>query len=127
LSPDTTADDFDAGRFMAEILAMWTEPNREARRAAIESHFEEHVRFFDADGEFAGLDGVEAFSDSLQSRFPGARFALARPPQMLGGSIRAFWHFGPAGKPQAVTGMDFVILNAGRVHTLYAFLDREEN
>jgi hypothetical protein len=40
LSPDTTPDDFDAGRFMAEILAMWSEPNREARRAAIESHFE---------------------------------------------------------------------------------------
>jgi SnoaL-like domain len=127
LSPEMTPDDFDAGRFMAEILAMWTETNAEARRAAIESHFEEDARFFDADGEFAGLDGIEAFSDSLQSRFPGARFALARPPQMLGGSIRAFWQFGPAEKPRAVTGMDFVLLRGGRVHTLYAFLDREEN
>jgi len=123
LSPDTTPDDFDAGRFMAEILAMWTEPNREARRAVIESHFDEDVRFFDADGQFAGRDGIEAFSDSLQSRFPGARFSLARPAHMLGGSIRAFWHFGPAEKPQAVTGMDFILLNAGSVRTLYAFLE----
>jgi hypothetical protein len=42
---------------------------------------------------------------------------------MLGDSLRAFWQFGPAEKPQAVTGMDFVLLNGGRVRTLYDFLD----
>jgi hypothetical protein len=46
---------------------------------------------------------------------------------MVDGSIRAFWHFGSAEKPQAVTSMDFVVLKAGRVRTLYAFLDREKN
>ena len=103
---------------------MWTETDAEARRAAIESHFEDDVQFFDADGQFVGFEGIESFSDSLQSRFPDARFALVRPPQMIGGAIRAFWQFGPAEKPQAVTGMDFVLLEGGRVRTLYAFLDQ---
>lgn len=85
------------------------------------------VRFFDPDGEFGGHDGIEGFSDSLQSRFPGASFALTRPPEMLGGAIRAFWEFGSAEKPPAVTGMDFVVLNGGRVRRLYAFLDRDKN
>jgi hypothetical protein len=42
---------------------------------------------------------------------------------MAGGSIRAFWHFGPAEKRQAATGVDFVLLNAGRVRTLHTFPD----
>jgi SnoaL-like domain len=112
---------------MAELLAMWTETDGIARRAAIESHFADDVRFFDPDGEFSGFDGIEAFSNSLQSRFPGARFALAGPPQMIGGAIRAFWHFGPADNPQAATGMDFVLLKEGRVQVLYAFLDPQKN
>jgi hypothetical protein len=29
-------------------------------------------------------------------------------------------------KPQAATGMDFVLLNGGKVHTQYAFLDRQD-
>jgi len=41
-----TPDEFDPGRFTTEILAMWTETDPDARRAAIESHFEEDVRFF---------------------------------------------------------------------------------
>ena len=63
-----TPDGFDPGRFVAEILVMWTETDAAARRAAIESHLEEDVEFFDPDGEYSGFDGIEAFSDSLQSR-----------------------------------------------------------
>ena len=105
---------------------MWTETDAEARRAVIESHFDADVHFFDADGQFVGFGGIETFSDSLQSRFPDARFALVLPPEMIGGAIRAFWQFGPAEEPQAVTGMDFVLLNGGRVRALYAFLDRQD-
>jgi hypothetical protein len=46
---------------------------------------------------------------------------------MSGGAIRAFWQFGSRDNPQDVTGMDFVVLNGGRVRRLYAFLDRDKN
>jgi hypothetical protein len=64
---------------MTEILTMWTETNAEARRAAIESHFEEDVRFIYADGEFAGFDGIEAFSDSLPPKPLSGSQICARP------------------------------------------------
>lgn len=115
--------EFDAARFMTEIFGMWTEADVDARRAAIRSHFDEAVRFHDPDGESVGHAGLEAFSDSLQSRFPGARFTLAAAPRTLSNAIRAFWHFGPPDNPLAVSGMDFVILNGARVSSLYAFID----
>lgn len=113
----------DATQFMTEILGMWTEPEADARRAVIQAHFDEGVHFHDPDGEFVGHAGLEAFSDSLQSRFPGARFTLADTPRTVGNAIRAFWHFGPPGNPQAVSGMDFVILDGEKASSLYAFVD----
>ena len=115
--------EFDAARFMTEIFGIWTEADVDARRAVIQSHFDEAVRFHDPDGESVGHAGLEAFSDSLQSRFPGARFTLAAAPRRLSDAVRAFWHFGPPDNPLAVNGMDFVILTGDKVASLYAFVD----
>ena len=108
----------DVNQFMTEILSMWTETDVSARRAAIESHFDEDVIFHDPDGEFVGYDGIEAFSDSLQRRFPGARFKLADAPQTLGNAIRGIWHFGPPDNPEAISGTDFAIWDGHRVTAL---------
>jgi hypothetical protein len=89
----------NATQFMTEILAMWTETNADARRAVIQSHFDEDVHFQDRDGQFVGHAGLEAFSDSLQSRFPTACFALAESPQTLGNAIRAYWLLWAAREP----------------------------
>jgi hypothetical protein len=102
---------------------MWTKAELDARRAVIQSHFDEGVHFHDPDGESVGHAGLEAFSDSLQSRFPGARFTPAGTPRRPSNRIRAFWHFGPPDNPHAVSGMDFVILEGEKVSRLYAFVD----
>jgi hypothetical protein len=113
----------DPTRFMTEVFAMWTERDVDARRDAIRAHFHETVRFYDHDGAFVGHAALEKFSDSLQSRFPDARFTLASAPQVLGDAVRAFWYFGPPAKPQAIDGMDFVILDGDKIKTLYAFVN----
>jgi hypothetical protein len=86
----------DVNQFMTEILGMWTETDVSARRAGIESHFDEGVIFHDPDVEYVGHDGIEAFSDSLQRRFPGSRFKFADASQMLGNAICAS---GNSGRP----------------------------
>ena len=50
-------------------------------------------------------------------------FTLAGRPQRLGDAIRTYWNFGPPAKPDAVSGMDFIILSDDKVRTLYAFVD----
>jgi hypothetical protein len=112
----------EAAQFMTEIIAMWTNPDSHARRAVIQTHFHESIHFYSQGGEFIGYEGLVSFGEVIQRRFPGARFTLAQPPQMLGNAIRAYWHMGPPDKPQAGSGMDFVILQGDKVSLLYAFV-----
>jgi hypothetical protein len=111
----------DAPTLMSELFSMWVEPDTTRRRAAIQELFHPDIRFFDHDGEFSGYDGLIAFSDALQKRFPTARFQLLSPPVVLGDAVRAYWRFGT--DQGGVTGMDFIILDGGKVRTLYAFVD----
>ena len=46
--------EIDAAQFMTEIFGMWTEPDVDARRAVIQSHFDEGVQFHDPGGESVG-------------------------------------------------------------------------
>ncbi len=116
-------DEFDLRRFMSELLANWTEPDRELRRASFEAHFAADVVFSDPDGIFTGIAGLESFSDGFQGRLPDARFTLIGEPQRVGDAVRAFWHVGPPEEPDKASGMDLVILDGALVHRLYAFLD----
>ncbi|MFT3691624.1 MAG: nuclear transport factor 2 family protein [Kofleriaceae bacterium] len=105
----------DPTRFMTEVLAMWFERDRVARRAAIVAHFHPDIRFVDHDGTFVGHDALERFSDSLQQRFPTAHFVVGAVEQ-LGDAVRAYWTLGRA------TGMDFAIFEGDKIKTLYAFV-----
>jgi|GraSoiStandDraft_11_1057310.scaffolds.fasta_scaffold465938_2 hypothetical protein len=110
--------------FMTDVLGMWTETNGSARQAILDKRFAEDVHFYDPDGEFVGHAGLEEFGASLRARFPAAHFALAAPPQTAGNGFRAFWRLGSADRPDAVTGMDFVVWDGERASALYAFVER---
>ena len=58
--------------------------------------------------------------------FPGARFTLTAVTS-IGNAIRASWTFGPPERPDAVTGMDFVILDGDKISQLYAFVERPDD
>jgi hypothetical protein len=114
--PDLSAH--EAQQFMSELLAIWTETDPAARRAAIVSHYRDDVVFHDPDGVFTGHADLESFSDSLQQRFPGQRFEMVGEPSAVGDALRTYWRFGP------VSGMDFAVIADGKVTTLYAFVER---
>ena len=113
-------DSDDVTQFMTELLAIWTEADLVSRRASIESHYHPDIRFTDLDGDFVGYQALEAFSDSLQARFPGEQFEMIGHPDTLGDAVRAYWQFGP------VSGMDFALLEGGKVRALYAFVQRPD-
>jgi SnoaL-like domain len=110
---------------MNRLLDTWMESDRGSRRTALEDLFWPDAHFYDEHGEFVGYDELEGFSDALQSRFAGARFALTAAAT-TGNAIRATWTFGPPERPDAVTGMDFVLLDRGKISRLYAFVERRD-
>ncbi len=111
---------------MTTLLGMWTQSDKTLRRSALREHFHPDAHFKDVDGEFVGYEELEGFSDSLQARFPGARFTLTAATS-IGNAIRASWTFGPPERPDAVTGMDFVILDGDKISQLYAFVERPDD
>lgn len=108
----------EAKQFMTELLAIWTETDPTARRAAITAHYHDDIVFYDPDGVFTGHAELEAFSDSLQKRFPGQHFEMSGEPTAVGDALRTYWRFGP------VTGMDLAIVADEKIKTLYAFVER---
>ena len=113
-------DPGEAKQFMSELLAIWTQTDPAARRAAIVDHYRDDVVFHDPDGTFTGYSGLESFSDSLQQRFPGQQFEMVGEPSIVGDALRSYWRFGP------VSGMDLVVIADGKVKTLYAFVERPD-
>jgi hypothetical protein len=107
---------------MTSLLGMWTQSDSTLRRGAIEDLFRPDAHFHDKDGAYVGYEALETFSNSLQSRFPGARFTLTEVTS-IGTAIRASWNFGPPERPDAVTGMDFVVLDGDKVSQLFAFVE----
>jgi hypothetical protein len=122
-APSGLDENFDADQFIAEVFDMWTDTDAARRRAVLERYFAVDVKFHDPVMDRDGYDGLEQFSDSLRSRFPDAQFSIAKPPEKLSYAIRAYWFFGPATDPQAVTGMDFIIFKDNKVAEIFAFLD----
>jgi hypothetical protein len=109
-----------ATQFMTELLAVWTEADPAIRRAAIKAHYRDDIVFYDPDSVFTGHAELEAFSDSLQQRFPGQHFEMVGEPSTVGNALRAYWRFGP------VNGMDLALIVGDKVGTLYAFVERPD-
>lgn len=107
---------------MTSLLSTWTQSDLPFRRVALEDLFRPDGHLHDKDGDFVGYEALEGFSDSLQERFPGERFTLTAVTS-VGTAIRASWTFGPPERPDAATGMDFVIFEGDKVSHVYAFVE----
>jgi hypothetical protein len=63
--------EIEAARFMTEIFGMWTEADVDARRAVIQSHFDEAVQFHDPDGESVGYADWKPSATRFRAGSPG--------------------------------------------------------
>lgn len=104
-------------------LQVWTEPNANRRQTLIPEVYTSDMEMTDVHLTFRGSDHIHNFVDNLLSRFPGCTFSLTRPLEHHHDVVRAFWQFGKPGQPPATTGQDIIVIQAGKIHRLYVFLD----
>ena len=109
----------------ANLHEVFSERDRERRRAAIEGTYTEDVTFIDPDGEFTGW---QALSDQAQNLLDGlvAGYVFEEDgPRYAGADTAAMaWRFGPPGKPVA-RGLDILTIRDGRVSVVRTLIAPE--
>jgi hypothetical protein len=79
------------------------------REAAITEIYTVDCTFFEADERIVGRDALNAKIERILQEAPGFVFRATGPSQLNHDLGRLQWHFGPAGAPPVVKGMDVAI------------------
>ena len=97
------------------------DPSR--RTTAIEAIFDRDCLFSDPHGRHVGHRGLEDAVVAHHAQFPDHVFSQIGSVDARQDSGRLAWAFGPPDEPRRITGLDVVVVNAGRISALYTFLD----
>lgn len=108
----------------AHLYRVFAERDVQKRRAAIRELYAEGVVVYELGVEANGHDGVDHTVNAILSKAPPS-FVFGTFGQAIGhhGMGRMRWHFGPAGAPPVVTGLDVVQIVDGKITKLYVFVD----
>jgi hypothetical protein len=110
----------------ANVLAVFNERDRDARREAIARIYAADVVFSDSDGVIRGHAAIDEKVQGLLDSTPGFVFrpvGAAREANDLG---MLDWQFGPEGAAPAVTGTDVVLVRDDKITAAYTFVDAPE-
>ena len=102
---------------------VFAERDADARRAAIERTYREDVAFLDPDGVATGHDALHAKVGEILDGAPGDWvFSLVGDVHVVQDLGQLTWGFGPEGVAPAVSGMDVVLVQDGRIARAYTML-----
>ncbi len=103
-------------------LAAWNERDRAKRDALIDRIYADDIRMYDPAFILHGKTAISDFIDKVQTD-PAFHFAAARPMEFTQNGVRLFWTIRLSDKPAPMTGMDFFMLEEGKVLHLYVFME----
>ena len=96
------------------LLEVFGQQIPRAARSAIAEIYAADCTFFEAEERIVGRDTLNAKVERLLQEAPGFRVSAAGPAQVNHDLGRLPWHFGPAGAPPVVTGMDVAVFEHGK-------------
>ncbi|SRR6266567_1542980 len=106
------------------LLEVFGERNPTLRKIAISELYAEECTFFEADEKIVGRQALNMKVEQILQDAPGFAFHALEAAQVNHDHGRLKWQFGPPGSAPIVTGMDIAIFDQGRIHALYAFIDK---
>ena len=113
------------GRLMEKnLIEVFGQRDSARRMIAIAEIYSAECTFFEAEERTVGREALNAKIEGILQEAPGFVFRAAGPAQVNHDLGRLRWHFGPAGAPPVVTGMDVARFEQGRIRALYTFLDK---
>jgi hypothetical protein len=110
---------------VVKYLEAWNETDATRRRVAISTLFTEDCQYVDPLAAVSGQAALASLIGQVQGQFPGLRFSLAGKVDTHHDQARFTWHAAPVGASEpVVVGFDVVLLDGGRIRSVYGFLDR---
>jgi hypothetical protein len=105
--------------------AIWNEKDRTTRDALIQTIYADAINMYDKDFILTGTAAVSDFIDKLFAGDANFTFTAAKPLESTQNGARLYWdiHTGP--QPNVLTGMDFFVLENGKVAHLFVFMDAQ--
>lgn len=100
-------------------LAIWNERSRSKRDELIATLYADDIRMYDPNFTLNGVKEVSDFIDKVQSD-PQFAFEAAQPMDGTQNGLRLFWSI--ATSQGVLTGMDFFVMDQGKVAHLYVFM-----
>lgn len=116
----------DMNELVGSYLAIWNEPDAEARTRAIDEVWAEDCSYTDPLAAVEGREAVAAVIGAARAQFPGYVFNLISAVDSHHNVARFTWELMPAGGGESlVIGFDVAVVDpAGRVRDVYGFLDK---
>jgi hypothetical protein len=104
-----------------------SEQNAAKREAAIREIYATDVAVIEPFFVTTGHTKLSGVIEKLHQDNPGYTFQAAKPIDTHNNVARLSWQFGPPAKPDAISGQDFLLLQDGKIQTLYVFINGLKN
>ncbi|WP_250030611.1 nuclear transport factor 2 family protein [Paractinoplanes maris] len=115
--------DFDA--VVDRYLAVWNEPDPEARRQAVRDAFADDVRYVDPMAAVEGHDELNGLIGAMRQQFPGHTLTVGGPVDGHHEQVRFTWNLAAGDNEPLVVGFDVAELDAdGRIRRVLGFIDK---
>ena len=103
--------------------AVWNEKDPAKRDCMMQTIYTEDIRMYDKGFVLTGTAAVSDFIDKLFVQDAGFRFTAAGLLETTQNGARLYWEIRTGPQPNLLTGMDFFVLENGKVAHLYVFMD----
>ena len=102
----------DTEKLVDRYIEIWNETDGDRRRALIASTWNENGTYADPAATSSGHDGIDAMTEGVHERFPGARFHRTSAVDRHNDRLRFTWELrGGDGETLIVSGVDFGTLD----------------
>lgn len=119
---------FDIDRLLERYVAVWNNPDPDARRAEIDALWADDARYANALSEYHGRDEIATAVTSSHDKWVGTGhvFRSAGATDSHHDTARFVWHmYGPAGADPVSTGTHFIrFTDDGRIVFDCQFIDK---
>ena len=112
-----------ATKLIQQQLAIWNQQDASKRKVTIQKVYAPNLLVVDRHFVGQGPSRIDDFITDLQQQNPKSVFSSARPIETHHNVIRFYWQLGTATQPNAVTGMDLLVIENGKIQQRYVFVD----